>query len=155
MKLLKKTFIPTGILLFLIRELPRLVILFLGLKLMRLVVLIIILVKVFLCFYNQSYMPFLWFFGGSVPAYLSYLFLFHSSKRISTSAILPLALLPRPRMCQYHAAQQSAELDSRFQSLAFLISSVFRSRLNFHSYNYLFEADSSQCSFYRYCKSQP
>jgi hypothetical protein len=52
MKLLKKTFIPTGILLFLIRELPRLVILFLGLKLMRLVVLIIILVKVFLCFYN-------------------------------------------------------------------------------------------------------
>lgn len=39
--------------------------------------------------------------------------------------------------------------------MAFLISSVFRSRLNFHSYNYLFEADSSQCSFYRYCKSQP
>ena len=38
--------------------------------------------------------------------------------------------------------------------MAFLISSVFRSRLNFHSYNYLFEADSSQCSFYRYCKSQ-
>ena len=39
---------------------------------------------------------------------------------------------------------------------AFLISSVFRSieerRLKFHSYNYLFEADSSQCSFYRYCK---
>ncbi len=24
--------------------------------------------------------------------------------------------------------------------------------LKFHSYNYLFEADSSQCSFYRYCK---
>lgn len=50
MKLLKKTFIPTGILLFLIRELPRLVILFLGLKLMRLVILIIILVKVFFVF---------------------------------------------------------------------------------------------------------
>ena len=25
---------------------------------------------------------------------------------------------------------------------------------HFNSYNYLFEADSSQCSFYRYCKSQ-
>jgi F-type H+-transporting ATPase subunit c len=38
--------------------------------------------------------------------------------------------------------------------MAFLISSVFRSRLKFHSYNSLFEADSSLCSFYRYCKSQ-
>ena len=35
--------------------------------------------------------------------------------------------------------------------MAFLISSVFRSK-KFHSYNSLFEADSLQCSFYRYWK---